>query len=204
MKKQMIHVSFAILLLITACSKESELKKSVFIPDAENPSLPAYTEWGYNTFGALYERDIFIYNDREIPAKIISTGGITSFVLKGQLGASGYYYSYDSYDMSLSFDLKDFVPSAYTDLVELNDTIFDLTQPDIQVFITLDTIRSEVHILEGGLEFKRAQQLIVDTKQIEVILSGHFKFQALVDEEPVSITEGRFDVGIGADNFYHY
>lgn len=196
---------FIALLFIAACSDEAELTKSVFIPDDENPSLPAYTEWGYNTFGAYYERDVFIYNDWEIPAKIIVTGGKTSFVLTGQKGSRDYYgYGNAENKMVLTFDMQGYLPRAYTDLVILNDTIFDLTKNGNQVYFTLDEIISDAQILNGKLEFKRAQQLLVDTKQIEVILSGYFELQALVDEEPISISLGRFDVGIGPSNFFNY
>jgi hypothetical protein len=82
--------------------------------------------------------------------------------------------------------------------------VIDLTNPLCKVLVTIDTTKHEEHILNGILQFKRAQNLIVDKKQIEVILSGYFEFQALVDEEPISITLGRFDVGIGADNFFKY
>jgi hypothetical protein len=68
----------------------------------------------------------------------------------------------------------------------------------------MDTDTFEVEVLQGKLEFKKARQLMVDTDQIEVILSGYFAFLALVDGEPVSVTDGRFDVGIGEDNFFKY
>jgi hypothetical protein len=60
------------------------------------------------------------------------------------------------------------------------------------------------NILSGELTFKRAQNLLVDEKQVEVILSGYFEFKALIDNEPVTISNGRFDVGISPDNFYNY
>jgi hypothetical protein len=204
MKKLLLYLIFIMMLIFAACSDEAELDKSVFIPDNENPNLPAYTEWGYNTFGAYYERDVFKYNDWEIPAKIVITGGRTSFILKGQKGASDYYYGYNNNDMSITFDLnlQDPVPSVYTDLVRLNSTIIDLTQGGNKVYIKLDANEFEAQILNGKLEIKKAQILKIDTKQIEVILSGYFDFQTLIDEEPISISLGRFDVGIGPSNFF--
>ncbi|MBN1414361.1 MAG: hypothetical protein JW973_04620 [Bacteroidales bacterium] len=200
MKKYSIHILFITLLFIAACDDEAELTKSVFIPDDQNPDLPAYTEWGYNTFGAYYERAVFKYNDWEVPAKIIVNEGKTSFILKGQKRESGYYY--DNVDMTLTFELQGYLPSAYTDLIALNATEFDLTQNGNQVYFTINNMKSDAQILNGSLEFKRAQQLLVDKKQIEVILSGIFDLQALVDEEPISISLGRFDVGIGPPNFF--
>ena len=108
MKNNIINIAFGALLLIVACSKETELGKSVFIPDSDFPDLPAYSEWGYNTFGAYYDRELFVYNESEVPAKVINTGGRTSFLLKGQKGTSGGYYSYNQVEMSISFDLYGF------------------------------------------------------------------------------------------------
>ena len=45
---------------------------------------------------------------------------------------------------------------------------------------------------------------IADNEPIEVILSGVFEFQALINNEPVSMSLGRFDVGVGQSNFYNY
>lgn len=206
MKKHLIHVALITYFAVASCSKETELQKSVFIPDDDYPSLPAYSEWGYNTFGAYFDRELFIYNDYEVPVKIINTGGKTSFVLKGNKGTSAYYY-YDPYyntNMSICFDLYNFSPDSFSNLIILNDTIFDLTGPQCKVSVTIDTVRHEEQILNGYLQFKRAQMLIVDKNQIEVILSGYFEFQALLNEEPISVSLGRFDVGIGRDNFFKY
>ena len=45
---------------------------------------------------------------------------------------------------------------------------------------------------------------MVDKQQYEIILSGVFDFQALINNEPTSISMGRFDVGIANDNFFKY
>ena len=196
-------IVFAIFLFV-GCSKEYELKKSVFIPDPDFPQLPAYTEWGYNTFGAFYERELFLYSEQKVPAKIICTGGTTSFVLKGQKDSFGYYYWNDWNEMTVTFNLPGVQPEVYSDLISLNKSVFDLTSPEIKVTIFMEGQTFEPQILNGELEFKKAQQLFVDTEQIEVILSGVFSFQALVNGEPISLSEGRFDVGIGNDNFFKY
>ncbi|MBN2274317.1 MAG: hypothetical protein JXR41_06210 [Bacteroidales bacterium] len=204
MKNNIIHLAFITLLFSISCSEEADLATSIFIPDDEFPELPAYTEWGYNTFGAYYDRQLFIYNDYYVPAKVINTGEKTSFVLKGTKNNYNYYYGYDNNSMSVSFDLYGFLPDAYIELIALNDTTIDLLNPLCKVVVTYDTIAREEHILNGTLQFKRAQNLIVDKRPVEVILSGYFSFQALVDDEPISVTSGRFDVGIGYDNFFRY
>ncbi len=204
MKNTLSHITCAMLLFSLACSKETELKKSVFIPDKDFPDLPAYTEWGYNTFGAYYDRELFIYTEYDVPAKIINNGGKTSFLLKGRKRGPDYYYDYNPVSMSISFDLYGFDPVTFTDLLSLNDSIVDLTGEDFKMVVTIDTVKHEEQIMSGTLWFKRAQHLVVDKNQVEVILSGEFDFSALVNEEPISITLGRFDVGIGRDNFFRY
>jgi hypothetical protein len=209
MKRLILYFPILMMLLIAACSEETELKKSVFIPDDVYPDLPAYSEWGYNTFGAYYDMVPFISNETGVPAKMINTGGKTSFALKGHLSTQGHYYYYDYYDnsneASLIFDFYSFDPQVYTDLISLNNLTVDLTSSSCRVRVIRDTASYDLEILSGSLFFKRAQNLFVDTKHVEVILSGTFEFQALVeDDEPISVTLGRFDVGIGYGNFFRY
>lgn len=194
------YIIFCIVAL--SCSKDYDLQKSIFIPDKSFPDLPAYSEWGYNTFGAYFDRDLFIYNDYEVPVKVINTEGKTSFILKGQKGNSDYYSERKS--MSVSFDLYGFNPSTYQDLVLLDDSVIDLTKPHCKVIIKIDTTEFEAPILNGNITFKRVQNLIVDKQNTEAIVSGTFEFQFFYRDEPVSLTNGRFDVGVGSDNFFKY
>lgn len=201
MKTRLI-IFLSVLLLFAACSKENELKNSVMIYDEEFTDLPAYSEWGYNTFGAYYDRQVFISNSVIVPAKVIVTNNEMSFLLEGQNGTYDDYYGYA--EMSIAFNIPGFTPEKYSDLLVLNDTIFDLTNPAYELIVSIDTINYTVDILSGEFNFKRAQNLLVDEKQIEVILSGYFEFQALVGGKPITVSNGRFDVGIGTDNFYNY
>jgi hypothetical protein len=201
MRKQIFFLSILVLAIFAGCEKENELKKSVFIADPELVGLPVYSEWGYNTFGAYYDREVFISNNASVPVKIVVTNDTMSFILYGQKGSS-YYYSYD--EMTISFKLAGFVPKQYDDLTVLNDTIFDLKNPANQVTISKFKDNLKIEILSGTLTYKRAQKLMVDKKQIEVILSGYFDFKALINNEPITISDGRFDVGISQDNFYNY
>jgi hypothetical protein len=205
MKTYLAKFTLILLIISSSCSKEYELDKSIFIADKDYPSLPAYTEWGYNTFGALYDREPFVNTDFSVPTKIICTGGKTSFTLKGHLGESRYYYYVSNgKPIILNFDLLGFVPESLSDLIELNDTIIDLRNPLCKVSLTVDTAKYSLTILSGSLNFNRAQNLIVDKQQYEIILSGIFDFQALINNEPTSISMGRFDVGIANDNFFKY
>lgn len=196
--KYRLHLlTLALLLLIAAgCAKENDLKKSVFIPDEDNPELPAYSEWGYNTFGAYYDRQLFISDDYIVPVKVIVEDSATSFELSGRISGVSYYDN----EMTLSFIIKNYKPDTYTDLSDLDGRIIDLTQNPVR--ITLNESRTEIEIISGQIEFKRAQILSVDEESIETILSGYFDFKAIIDGEPVTVSDGRFDVGIGEDNFY--
>jgi hypothetical protein len=200
--KNKITILLFIVSSIIGCKKENELKKSVWIPDPEYSDLPAYSEWGYNTFGVYYDRLPFISNNDLVPAKVVYTNDQTTFELYGQLGDP---YTYGDYEkMSMKFRISGFKPLQYSDLISLNHTTLDLTDTLNRVIIIRDTAILNVKIISGELFFKRAQNLIVDKKPIEVILSGYFDFKALVNSEPITVWEGRFDVGVGSDNFYIY
>ena len=75
-----------VLLLVFACSSDTALKKSIYIPDEEFPELPKYSEWGYNTFGAYYDRQAFTSTSEDVPVKVINKAGKTSFVFAGRKG----------------------------------------------------------------------------------------------------------------------
>jgi hypothetical protein len=192
------------LLILAACSQETELRSSIFLPDRDALPLPQYSEWGYNTFGAFYERQAFVSNGIPIPAKVINDKGLTSLVFTGVRGVGeNYYYVYgEQFIMTIS--LSNFDPSSYNDLISLHNVTFDLTSPGNRVALQGGDSIYEVEVLEGKFEVKHAQNLLVDNESEEVILSGVFEFKALVDGAPTAISNGRFDVGIGNFNFYKY
>lgn len=202
MRKQ-LYLFATLLVILSGCSKENELKKSVMIYDPEFTDLPVYSEWGYNTFGAYYDREVFISDDITVPAKVVVSDGAMSFVLNGHKGA--YYYYDESNRMNLTLRLPGFTPDSYSDMIILNDTVFDLSNPDCQVVVeSAGNPINTFSIISGAFQFKRAQNLLVDKQQVEVILSGYFELKALINGQPVTISDGRFDVGIGPDNFYIY
>jgi hypothetical protein len=198
MKTTRLMVTILALALLAGCKKENDLEKSVFLSDPEFKDLPAYSEWGYNTFGAYYDRQTFVSNDRLTPAKVMISGESMSFILDGQIGQD--YYSYT--EMTMIFKLSGLHYSQYGDLVELNDSIIDLKNPACQLSVLIDTTKYPTEILSGTMFFKRAQKLQVDKQAVETILSGYFEFRALIGGKPVTVSEGRFDVGIGLDNFF--
>lgn len=107
-------------------------KKSIFLPDADFPELPEYSEWEYNTFGAYYDRQAFISNNVEVPVKVIHENNKTSFVFTGQKGV-GYYANSNSFSITLT--LSDFNPATYADLMVLHNTTLELTDPTNEVLI---------------------------------------------------------------------
>lgn len=189
-----------LMVLVASCSKDNDLKESVFISDPDDYNMPAYSEWGYNTFGVYYDRDIFISNNQEVPVKVIVNDSATVFLFNGTTNNYDYYYY--SNNMTMSIVLKGFQPDSYLDLTSFNDSIIDLAIPGVSVYITKDTGQLNTKILSGKLHFKRVQNLFVDDEQKEVILSGTFDFKAQINNEPVTFSDGRFDVGVNEDNFY--
>ncbi len=194
------YLLFVLILSISlsSCMKDMELEQSVFIADPEYPGLPQYSEWGYNTFGAYYDREIFVSNDIEIPLKVIVTTDTTTFSFKGQKG-SGYY---GNSTMAVKFIVPGFYPRNYADLLVLNDSIVDINTSGGDIKIYIDGNLVEATILNGNIDFNRVQRLIVDAEQVQLIASGYFFFQVIINDEPISISNGRFDIGIGASNFF--
>ncbi len=188
-----------LLIALMGCAKENDLKKSVMIYDEEYTDLPAYSEWGYNTFGAYYDRDVFISNNEEVPLKIISQNGGMQMLFSGQTN----YNTWDPYGfMSMKITFDNFTPQSFTDLLILNDSILDFTSDSVHVEFVINGAVIDAHVIQGGMHVKRAQQLFVDDQLIEVILSGYFDFQMMVEDVPVSVSEGRFDCGVGQANFF--
>jgi len=192
-----IKYLFLILIIIISCKKDKNLRDSIFIEDVESPGLPIYSEWGYNTFGAYYDREVFISNDKKVPLKIIVTNDTMTFNFFGQLGNTSYN------NMTMKFYFTNFLPVNYEDLLQLNDTIINLNNTN-KISINIYGSNVNVTLLNGYFKVDKAQLLFVDTKETEVILSGHFEFQALINNEPIAISDGRFDIGINQSNFFSY
>ena len=184
-----------IVLSAVSC-KDSNLEKSIFIPDPDFHDLPKYSEWGYNTFGCYYDRGAFISDDWNVPVKVINTNGQTSFVFTGHKASSNQF--------SITLTLSKLTPASYADLISLNNTTIDLTSADAEITVTENNVTVSTTVINGEFIFRRAQNLLVDDKPEEVILSGTFQCQLLIDQVPVNITNGRFDVGVSNNNFFKY
>lgn len=204
MTKYLLLSILSALIILQGCSKDRELQESVFIEDTEFSGLPIYSEWGYNTFGAYYDRfTAFVSNKTDIPLKIVVKDSASSFLFKGKrVSLNEYNYYGNESKMSIEIIIKGLVPEYYENLVVLNDSILDLSSPDCSISLTVDDSTYILDVLSGTLEFTKAQNLFVDGKQTEIILSGYFEFQTLFDGEPVSFSDGRFDIGISQDSFF--
>ncbi|PZR41553.1 MAG: hypothetical protein DI538_01045 [Azospira oryzae] len=185
--------------LIAACINPppEELDRSVFIADTQYPDLPAYTEWGYNTFGAHYNEDVFLYTS-SVTAR--ATKDTLTFEFCGTLKKASPHESVTVY-----FSLAEKHPSTYADLVALHAASFDLTSPTAITSLYVNGKRKKGTISNGHLQFKRAQYLLVNGQPDRVILSGYFDFQFLTDtHQTITVKDGRFDIGINGNNFYMY
>lgn len=188
----------ASLLIFSSCEMSSDsylLKKSIFIEDVENPGLPVYSEWGYNTFGAYIDRQAFVSGEADFPVKIIVNSDTMHLLLKGIM---------NNKFASLKFSFIGYPIADYPELHVLNDSVLSLKGNKCIVTLTRENVTETLKIIEGSFHIKRIQNLYVDKVFTKTILSGLFNFKTFFAKEPVAISNGRFDLGIGYENFYNY
>ena len=194
-----------ILLPAILCSCIAPMDETVFIPDKEDGNLPAYTDRGYNSFGAVYERNYFTVANNIVPCKIICRNGMLNFSVSGRIG-SGYYSSGKEMTLTFSFPISLIGESGsmnkYKDLMVLHQKEIDLTDASCEVTMTKNYHTENLTLLSGHLFFKRAQLLRIDDKENRVILSGTFDMRFLRNDLPEVMSNGRFDFGI--TDLYHY
>lgn len=194
MKKLIIFLS---IFIAFSCESDTDLTESVFVADSENPELPAYTEWGYNTFGAIYERSVFLYNEDEIPLKIIIENNELVFVFQGVEG------SYYGDEMTLKFAMPSSNIESYEDLITFNSTVVDLTGDGCSVKMVSNDYTGALDIIDGEIDFVKSQKVLIDDEEKGIILSGTFYIKFILDELPVTMSNGRFDFGVNNAIFYN-
>lgn len=183
-------------MLLYSCQSDFELTRSVFIEDQDHPGLPVYSEWGYDSFGMYIDRRVFVSSDNFYPAKVIVNPDTFNILLTGD---------YNNYPMTLKLSIAGYAPQDYPDLVALNDSVFDLKSSDCIVTLGYSGTQGAVlDIIEGNMTFKKVQNLFVDKEFVKTILSGTIEFKTFMNGEPVSVSDGRFDVNIGYENFFYY
>ena len=193
MKKN--YLILLIVILFFSCAK-NDLDRTIFIPDEEDYNLPAYTEWGYNTFGAEYERDYFLASNKIIPCKIVVKENQLQFLLSGKIR--------NNKEMTLMLIFPSTEIKDYKELLQLHKMEIDLSAENCIVKILQNGQEQILDIIEGNLLFKRVQLLSVDDQVNRVILSGTFELNFLQNNFPTSISNGRFDLGITKNLFYAY
>ena len=191
--KKLFYAILPIFLLMNSCAGD-EMDRTIFIADKDDYKLPAYTEWGYNSFGAVYERNYFLASNNIIPCKITYDKGLLNFYLSGKL---------DNSDMELAFSFPSQQMNHFKDLIALNKTTIDLLDNNCKVTIRIDGHSESITLVSGNLTFKRAQLLKIDGEENRVILSGVFEIRLLKRDLPETISNGRFDMGINKD-FYSF
>lgn len=185
----------AIMLLLTSCAV-SEMEETIFIPDATDRNLPAYTEWGYNSFGALYERNYFLAANDIVPCKITVQRGIMTFSLSGRVAASNSSWSKrENMTLNFSFPVSGLIRD-YRDLLVLHQQTIDLTYSSCEVKMIKDSRTEDIVLLSGDLTFQRVQLLRINEQENRVILSGMFDLTFLRNGLPEALSRGRFDLGI--------
>ncbi|GHT62402.1 hypothetical protein AGMMS50239_15620 [Bacteroidia bacterium] len=189
-----------ILLALCSCTGDV-MDETIFIPDEKDSNLPAYTEWGYNSFGAKYERTYFLASHDIVPCKIVYQDGILHFSLSGRIGTR-YYYGEDKMKLTFSFPIS-YPIMEYKDLTALNNLEINLTDASCEVKIERNGKVELIHPRSGHLFFKRTQLLRIDDKENRVILSGLFEMSFLHNGVPEQISDGRFDLGVNKD-FYGF
>lgn len=184
--------------LIGNCVDDGDLHRTIFIRDKNYPDLPQYSEWGYNTFGAFINDEVFISgNYYWNPASLSSVD--TNMILSFQ--GEKISNEKDTSDMIMNFIFPRNSPWDRQYMLSLNNTMIDLSTSSAQVIILSDTTAYPVTVHSGELQFTRVQSLMVNNVPEETIFSGTFEFEGLMNGSPVSVTHGRFDVGVSYFNY---
>lgn len=192
----LVVIMIAVSAMVASCSSaDFELSKTVFVEDVDYPGLPIYSEWGYNTFGAYIDRSVFTSNSYELPTKIIVNSDTFKLYFKGVM---------NNQPTTIKFEIKGYAPADHPDLISLNDSVINLKSSDCKVTFENGSSVQVLRIIEGNIHFKRVQNLYVDKSFAKTIVSGTFNFKTFFSGEPVAITNGRFDLGIGYENFYNF
>jgi len=201
MKKQTIFsiFIFTIASLFVSCSDyagDFGLTQSIFIEDPENPGLPIYSEWGYNTFGAFIDRQPFTSTHNQMPAKIVVYPDTLNLIFTGIR---------NGVRTVMTFSFIGYAPQTYYDLIILHGETIDLTNRAKSIITLAEGNNEPVELapFNGQFTFNRVQNLYVDKELSNSIISGRFRFQTRFRNEYITIDRGRFDFTMGFDNFYY-
>ena len=197
MKKYIIFPIFILLTssLFVSCSDgDFYLQQSIFIEDPLNPGLPIYSEWGYNTFGVLVNRQPFTSTHNQMPAQIVVYPDTLNLIFTGVRGRT---------TAVLTFSFIGYAPRTYNELIMLDGKTIDLTdRTKSLVTFSSGGPPTELFPFNGEFTFNRVQNLYVDNELDKAIISGRFRFQTRYRHEYITFDRGRFDFAMGFDNFF--
>lgn len=181
-------------IVFSSCSKSDDfrLSSSIFIPDKDFPGLPIYSELGYNSFGAYFDRTPFVSDSYIMPLKVIVKSDTCQFAFTGRGESVG----------TLTFHFPGYKPETFHDLLSLNDKTFSLTDKNVRVTFPNNRKENTLHVYEGVFSIKKAQKLFVDKELKKVVISGTFSLKVDMHNTPVSINNGRFDISVDENNFF--
>jgi hypothetical protein len=182
--------------IMASCDDDSDLHKTFFVRDKIYRDLPQYSEWGYNTFGAYINDEVFISGNTFMDPAILSANDQTMLL---SFYGEKISKEKDTTDLMMSFSIPRNAPHDGQYLMALNDTVIDLHNYVVQ--ISSGSTGTLIFVNTGELHFIRVQNLMVDNHPEETILSGTFEFEGLMNEIPVSVAHGRFDLGIVNINY---
>jgi hypothetical protein len=194
---RLLYLTMLCLIVSSSCQKmeDFDLSATVFIEDPYSPGLPIYSEWGYNTFGAYIDRKPFISTEEDLPAKVIVNADTVHLILRGRMG---------NQNVDLKFSIKGYSPATNFDLTELNNKTINLKDSGRSVTLKIGSETTVLKLIEGELQINKVQRLYVDEEPTRAIMSGYFNLKTFLNDEPIAISFGRFDLGIGYENFYNY
>ena len=185
------------ILLLASCATTDEMEQTIFVPDEINSELPAYTEWGYNSFGAMYERTYFLAANDIVPCKITIQNGIMTFSLSGRITNNSSWNNRENMTLYFSFPISETI-RTYNDLIVLHQKEIDFSDTSCDIKMNRNSSSTNINVLSGKLHFNRVQLLRINEKDDRAILSGTFDLTFLRNELPEALTKGRFDIGISS------
>lgn len=177
-----------------------ELKETVWVADEKEPSLPMYSEQGYNTFGARFNRQYFLSyrSGSQFPCLFSCKGKNLEMTFNGHVGSK-------EMQLKIVFPCDEPI-NDWKKLVLLDGKTFDLTDTSVMVTTSYindyDTKKSVQYTItphNGSITFKKVNLLKVDGVLREAIVSGVFNFGYEYDGNRYIISSGRFDIGIDED-----
>lgn len=201
-------VFFSVSLCLVSCVYEDEddWDDSIFVADSDDYHLPAYSEMGYNTFGAKFNRSYFLYSDdfsyssRSSPCSFFAKKDSFEIIFYGEV--DNYTSKDDYFIISFEFATNE-VLDDFTDLILLDSTSYDLSD-SVSCIVKIQkenmTEKQVVEVERGSFSIVRAQNVYVNESLRYTALSGYFDLKFLYNGEIINIEKGRYDVAIIATN----